>query len=140
MTDPDQDDGTSPNASSNEIETAQLTRDITRGVTRLFADMDMASVTEMTLANGRRADVVALDRTGLITVVEVKASVADYRGDRKWGDYKAFCDRFYFAVAPSFPRDILPPQTDCGSSSLTGMKRSNTAPLQKKSSAPAGVP
>ena len=28
---------------------------------------------------------------------------------RSGGDYLPFCDAFYFAVAPEFPRDILPP-------------------------------
>ena len=76
--------------------------------------MDLASITEMTLANGRQADVAAIDRGGFITIVEVKASVADYRGDRKWEDYKDFCDRFYFAVDPAFPQEILPPEAACG--------------------------
>ena len=40
--------------------------------------------------------------------VEVKASTADFRADRKWPEYLRFCDRFYFAVAGGFPRDLLP--------------------------------
>jgi hypothetical protein len=41
-------------------------------------------------------------------IVEIKSSVADYRTDRKWTEYLAFCDAFYFAVGPGFPRDLLP--------------------------------
>ena len=51
-------------------------------------------------------------RKGAFTVVEVKTSVADYRSDGKWHEYLEFCDRFFFAVPPDFPRDILPPE--CG--------------------------
>ena len=38
----------------------------------------------------------------------MKSSIEDYRCDRKWGEYAPFCDQFYFAVAPEFPREILP--------------------------------
>lgn len=71
----------------------------------------MASVTELTLANGRRADIVALSDKGEFWIVEVKSSVADFRADTKWPDYEAFADRLLFAVAPDFPIDILPGET-----------------------------
>jgi hypothetical protein len=83
--------------------------DILRGVARALAAADQAVVTELTLANGRRADLVGLDRTGLITLVEVKASRADFLVDRKWRAYLDYCDRFYFAVADGFPLELLPP-------------------------------
>jgi hypothetical protein len=67
-------------------------------------------ITELALANGRRADLVALDRSGAITLVEVKASRADFRADRKWQEYLCWCDRFYFAVADGFPLELLPPE------------------------------
>ena len=41
-------------------------------------------------------------------VVEVKSGLADYRVDGKWPDYRDYCDGFLFAVAPEFPREILP--------------------------------
>ena len=82
--------------------------DICRGVLRLFADMNFAGVTEMTLANGRRADVAAIGPKGEITIVEIKSSVADYRSDGKWPDYRPYCDRFYFAVSHGFPKDLIP--------------------------------
>jgi hypothetical protein len=88
----------------------QGTPEILRGVARAFALADQAVVTELTLADGRRADLVALDRAGTITLVEVKASRADFRADRKWQAYLAWCDRFYFAVADGFPLELLPPE------------------------------
>jgi hypothetical protein len=83
--------------------------EIVRGVARALAAADQAVVAEVPLANGRRADLVALDRSGTITLIEVKASRADFVADRKWQDYLDFCDRFYFAVAAGFPLELLPP-------------------------------
>ena len=83
-----------------------------RGVCRAFVRHGWAALTEFTLKGGRRADVVALDGQGTIAIVEVKSSRADYRADAKWQAYLDFCDRFYFAVPPDFPRELLP--ADCG--------------------------
>lgn len=83
--------------------------EILRGVARALAAADQVVITELTLANGRRADLVALDRTGAITLVEAKASRADFWADRKWQEYLSWCDRFYFAVAEGFPLELLPP-------------------------------
>lgn len=82
--------------------------DIVRGVSRALIDADHAVLTELPLANGRRADLVAVDRVGQIGIVEVKSSTADFRSDRKWRDYLPYCDRFFFAVADHFPLEILP--------------------------------
>jgi hypothetical protein len=81
---------------------------IQRGVRRLFAQLGHVTVPEFTLANGRRADVIALAPDGVLTIVEIKSSIADFRADRKWPDYEDFCDRFYFAVPETVPFDILP--------------------------------
>ena len=81
---------------------------LARGVTRLFADLGRSSLLEFPLGNGRRVDVIALDRGGLVTIVEIKSSAADYRADRKWRDYLPYCDSFYFAVAEDFDRALLP--------------------------------
>ncbi|MEM1164283.1 MAG: MmcB family DNA repair protein, partial [Pseudomonadota bacterium] len=42
------------------------TFDLTRGVVRLCVQLGLSPVTELTLANGRRADVVALGPKGEI--------------------------------------------------------------------------
>lgn len=86
----------------------QVTQGIVRGVVRLFASLDAVAVTEVPLGNGRRADIVALDRRGAIRIVEVKSSMADFRADRKWQAYLDYCDDFSFAVGPAFPLDALP--------------------------------
>ena len=85
--------------------------EIQRGVVRLFLQYGLASVTELPLPNGRRADVTGLSNSGEIWLVEIKSSVADFRADQKWPEYRDFSDRLFFAVKPDFPVDILPAGT-----------------------------
>jgi hypothetical protein len=85
-----------------------VTVEVTRGAARLLVGLGFAPLAEVGLPNGRRADLMALGPRGEIAIVEVKSSVEDYRVDRKWGEYAPFCEQFYFAVAPDFPRQILP--------------------------------
>lgn len=81
---------------------------ISRGTRRLVGALGYSSVCELTLPNGRRADIVAISGSGHIIIVEVKSSVADFRSDHKWRDYADYCDQLFFAVAPEGPRDIIP--------------------------------
>ena len=67
-----------------------------------------APLLEVGLPNGRRADVMALGPKGQIAICEVKSGLEDFRTDRKWPEYLPYCDAFYFAVSPDFPREILP--------------------------------
>lgn len=85
--------------------------EITRGSLRLLASLGFYGVTEMTLANHRRADIAALSASGEVWMVEVKSSVADFRSDAKWPDYLPFCDRFSFAVGADFPQELVPAET-----------------------------
>lgn len=85
---------------------------IARGVCRLFGEMGCGTLTEFTIANGRRLDVLALHGDGRLTGVEIKSGVRDFRADRKWRDYLDFCDAFYFAVSEDFPLALLP--DECG--------------------------
>lgn len=89
----------------------QAAQAIARGTARLLADMGFASLAEVPLANGRRADLMAIDGAGLVGIVEVKSGAADFRADQKWPDYLDYCERFYFAVAPDFPQNLLPDET-----------------------------
>ena len=88
-----------------------VTRQVSRGVGRLVRALGFASINELPLPNGRRADVVALSASGDIWIIEVKSSVEDFRADQKWPEYRDFSDQLYFAVAPDFPVDILPADT-----------------------------
>jgi hypothetical protein len=85
----------------------EVTLAVTRGAARLLIGLGYAPLAEVALPNGRRADLMALGPRGEIAIVEVKSSIEDYRVDRKWGEYAAFCERFYFAVAAEFPRQAL---------------------------------
>ena len=60
------------------------------------------------LPSGRRADLVALGGDGEIIIVEIKSSVADFRADQKWMDYRLHCDRLFFATIVDVPCDIFP--------------------------------
>jgi hypothetical protein len=95
----------------NERRPSPAAFDIGRGVARLLHSHQMATVPEVALANGRRADMVAVTNGGEIWIVEIKSSIDDFRADHKWPEYRAFCDRFFFAVAPAFPREVLPTDT-----------------------------
>lgn len=103
---------------------------IARGTRRLLLKLGLASLPELTLANGRRADVVALSDKGEIWIVEVKSSVADFRADAKWPQYEAFADRLLFAVAPDFPVDILPDTTGLILADAYGGELVREAPLR----------
>src|ERR1035437_8399838 len=50
-----------------------------RGTARLLHAHGFCVVSELPLASGRRADLVALDAGGEIWIVEIKSSVADFR-------------------------------------------------------------
>ena len=85
---------------------------LSRGVCRTLEQLGYVSLVEFPLANGRRADVLALGRDGELVVVEIKSSVADFKSDRKWREYRDFCDRLYFAVPAGFPAELIP--EECG--------------------------
>jgi len=85
--------------------------EILRGVQRALKALNFESLSEVVLANGRRADVLALGPSGDCWIVEIKSSIADFRADSKWPEYRDYCDRLFFAVAPDFPNEILPAET-----------------------------
>jgi hypothetical protein len=84
---------------------------VARGTARLLASLGFACVSELPLASGRRADLVGLGGTGDIWIVEIKSSIADFRADQKWMDYRLHCDRLYFATTVEVPCEIFPPDT-----------------------------
>jgi hypothetical protein len=84
---------------------------IARGTARLLRSLGFASVSELPLPSGRRADLVALNDRGEIWIVEIKSSVEDLRADQKWHEYRAHCDRLFFAFTQDLPCEIFPEQT-----------------------------
>ena len=84
---------------------------IARGATRLLHALGHSVVSELPLASGRRADLVALSCDGEIWIVEIKSSLPDLRADHKWMDYRPHCDRLFFATGPDVPSTKFPPDT-----------------------------
>ena len=72
-----------PSVDGRQSETALM---IARGVRRLLRARGFSSLTELSLTDGRRADIAAVNRDGEVLIVEVKSSPADFRADRKWRD------------------------------------------------------
>jgi hypothetical protein len=97
---------------------ALLAADVARGIARLFARNDIWCLGEVPMRNGRRADLMGIDRRGHVVIVEIKVARGDLLGDAKWPDYLDFCDRFFWGVPPGLDRAPLDgatylPQT-CG--------------------------
>jgi hypothetical protein len=84
---------------------------IARGTARYLHALGYCVVSELPLPSGRRADLVALGGDGEILIVEIKSSVADFRADQKWTDYRLHCDRLFFATIVDVPREIFPADT-----------------------------
>lgn len=77
--------------------------DVLRGTCRFLLRAGISAVAEMPLANGRRVDLLGIDTAGRLTIVEIKISLADLRGDQKWPEYLAYCDQFFWAVPVGLP-------------------------------------
>jgi hypothetical protein len=83
---------------------------VTRAALRFCALRGWAPVEQVPLPDGRRADILALLPTGDFAIIEVKSCARDFLADAKWHDYRAWCDRLYFAVDLDFPQALLPEQ------------------------------
>lgn len=81
---------------------------IQRGAMRHLSLLGYVSVSELTLPNGRRADLVAMSDSGHILILEIKSSRQDFLVDQKWQDYLDFCDSFAFALHMDGPVDLIP--------------------------------
>jgi hypothetical protein len=97
-----------PPPDRRQSETALL---IARGTARLLHSLGFASVSELPLPSGRRADLVAINDRGEIWIVEIKSSIEDLRADQKWPEYRFHCDRLFFAFTQSLPCEIFPDET-----------------------------
>lgn len=87
--------------------TGPCATDVARGVTRLFHRHGLTVLCEVPLPNGRRADLLAINGKGQVTIVEIKVARADLHGDAKWPDYLDWCDRFFWALDPGLDPAIL---------------------------------
>lgn len=93
------------------ISNPERTSMVRRAAARLCLRLGWAPLHEVGLANGRRADILALQPGGGFVCIEVKSGLRDYLADEKWTEYQPFCDQFFFAVDPDFPLGVLPLKT-----------------------------
>lgn len=84
---------------------------VARGTARWLGSLGFSCISELPLPSGRRADLVALNGRGDLWIVEIKSSVEDLRADNKWQDYRAHCDRLFFAFPQDLPCEIFPAET-----------------------------
>src|SRR5487761_1433212 len=84
---------------------------VARGTARLLRSLAFSCISELPLPSGRRADLVALNERGEIWIVEIKSSAEDLRADQKWPEYRAHCDRLFFAFTRDLPCEIFPAET-----------------------------
>src|SRR5262249_27881710 len=84
---------------------------IGRGVARLFKTLGYAPLSEVALASGRRADPIGLSVAGGIWLGEIKSGLRDFPLGPKRPSDPAVLSRFFFALRPLFPRQVLPPDT-----------------------------
>src|SRR5258708_18966865 len=81
---------------------------VARGTTRLLHALGFSVVSELVLPCGGRADLAALSGRAELWIIEIKSSIADFRADQKWTDYRLHCDRLFFATTLEVPCDIFP--------------------------------
>lgn len=81
--------------------------DVARGVARHFHRHGATILLEVPLPNGRRADVLAINGKGDITIIEIKVTRSDLLADGKWPDYLPWCDRFCWALPPTLDASLL---------------------------------
>jgi hypothetical protein len=81
---------------------------IRRAAARLCGRLAWATLHEVALPNGRRADILALRPDGGFVCIEVKSGPRDFLVDSKWPDYRDYADALFFAVDVDFPQRLLP--------------------------------
>jgi hypothetical protein len=106
---------------------------IARGTARLLRSMGFACISELLLPSGRRADLVAINERGEIWIVEIKSSIEDLRADQKWPEYRAHCDRLFFAFTRDLPCEIFPAETGLIVADAYGAHMHCTAPEHRLS-------
>lgn len=84
---------------------------VRQGVERYLRNLGYSCLAELTLASGRRCDLICLSPKASFVIVEVKSSVEDFRVDNKWSEYQQYCDSFYFATHSGVPAEIFPENT-----------------------------
>ena len=84
---------------------------VARGTARRRHAPGVCVVREQPLPTGPRPELVGRRDHREVWIVEIKSSVADFRADQKWQDYRAHCDRLFFATSQDVPCEIFPQDT-----------------------------
>src|SRR5688500_9773146 len=126
----------SPESQSCFADAPLAAQDVARGATRMFFNQDIFALCEVPLRNGRRADMMAIDGAGTISIVEIKVSRADLLGDQKWIDYLDFCDRFFWAVPQSLAPLLEAERFMPGNAGLLVADRYDAAVIREPSTRP----
>lgn len=121
--------------------TSQLTpgseaaNNVARGAVRHLTALGISVLMEVSLPNGRRADIFGLDRKGRIICVEIKSCLTDFTSDQKWHEYLGYCDEFFFAVNQDFPLEVLPDEWGLIVADRYGAEIARPSPDQKLNAA-----
>ena len=113
------------------IEEFLNTERITDAIARSYYEQGDGVLREFKLRVKRRVDLETISDKGLITIVEIKSSVADFRSDRKWNEYIEWADQFYFGVGHNFPIDILPKEHGIITTDGFDIYEAQPSPVQK---------
>ena len=107
------------------------TQRITDAIARSYYEQGDGVLREFKLRVKRRVDLITLNDEGLITIIEIKSSVSDFRSDKKWNEYIDWADQFYFGVGHNFPIDILPKEHGIITTDGFDIYEAQTSPVQK---------
>lgn len=77
--------------SAKDIETHALLQN--SGMKWLYERSNVCA-TELTQGN-YRFDVIGYDKDRIVTIIEAKASIEDFKRDNKWNNYMKYCNKFY---------------------------------------------
>lgn len=108
---------------------------VARGAVRHLTALGISVLMEVSLPNGRRADIYGLDRKGRIICVEIKSCLTDFTSDQKWHEYLEYCDEFFFAVDQDFPLEVLPSEWGLIIADRYGAEIARPSPDQKLNAA-----
>jgi hypothetical protein len=78
----------------------RITDIVTETALRYFARNGYSVYPEVGIQSGGnlRADVLAMNMKGKVTIIEVKSCWQDFATDKKWINYLPYCNKFYFCI------------------------------------------
>ncbi|HFC04229.1 MAG TPA: DNA repair protein MmcB-related protein [Rhizobiales bacterium] len=108
---------------------------VQRGVCRMLANAGHVSIPEFQLVSGRRVDILSIDKKGLIWIIEIKSSLADFQADHKWPEYREYCDQLFFARPMELDETIFPQEAGLIVADAFGAEITRMPAIEKLSAA-----